>query len=68
MSERGLGPVMDALTSDAPEYGLRRAWLMARATFAYTWRCPGPDDVPIGFWYALSSAANIFLGYLCKPA
>lgn len=55
-------PVMDGLLCHQHKSRLKRAWLMGRATFWYTWGHPLPDGGHIGFWYALRAAWENFCG------
>ncbi len=60
--------MIDALTG--PRHGPRAAWLMARATYAYTrsWDgCEGPDG-PMEFsrWYSFCAALECAWWYLWR--
>ena len=59
--------MLDAMTG--PNYGLRAAWLMFRASYAYTrsWDgAEGPDGKPMAFgrWYAFTEALKCGVDYL----
>lgn len=58
--------IMRGITSSPKDGRLRHAWLIARASFAHCYRYPGPDDKPIGFWYSLRGAWEIFWQYATK--
>ena len=65
--------MLSAMTG--PNHGLRAAWLMGRASYAYTRSFDGaqmsddPDDViRFGRWYALKEAVTCAWRYLkAKP-
>ena len=62
--------MMLAMTSRG--YGLRTAWIMARASYAYTRSFDGTeiDDagnvISFGRWYAFKGAAELFWEYLWR--
>ena len=61
--------MLDAMTG--PDHGLRAAWLMGCASYAYTrsWHgAEGPDGEPLDFsrWYAFSEAVKCGWYYLFR--
>lgn len=58
---------------DGPEYGLKAAWFMARATYDYTRSHDGDviDDagntISFGRWYSFCAAVSIGWEYLWPP-
>lgn len=60
-------PIMDGLFCFRHKSRVKRAWLMGRATFWFTWRHPLPDGARIGFWYSLRAAWEGFYGEWTRP-
>lgn len=56
--------VMDALVYEGNRF--KRAWLMARASYAYTRSWDGVDGMDFGRWYAFTCAVSLWWDYLWR--
>jgi hypothetical protein len=59
-------PIMDGLLCGQHKSRSKRAWLMGRATFWYSWGAPLPDDRRGGLCFALCAAWENFVGELTR--
>jgi len=59
-------PIMRGLLSSRDRDGrIGQAWLMARATLAYTYGAEIPSG-RCGFWYSLRCAVGLFIEYITR--